>query len=278
VPEYENKPVPEGINYSQEHPLKEFTILLSGIGLTLFVIVLLLALFAEMLARQIPFSAELALQEQYSDIVLGTFDISDQNSDAQRYLQNLADELSAHQNLPEGMSITVHYSDGDTVNAFATLGGNIVIFKGLIDKLPSENALAMVLAHEIAHIKHRDPVVALGRGFTIAFAMAAVSGLTDGALFERVMGNVGSLTQLSFSREQETAADNLALQALFAYYGHVEGADALFRVLQESSAQDYVPDFMSTHPLNDDRVGNVHEFASKHHSDAQTLRPLPSIF
>ena len=48
--------------------------------------------------------------------------------------------------LPKDMSITVHYSTDKTVNAMATLVGNIIIFQGLIDVLPNENALAMVMA------------------------------------------------------------------------------------------------------------------------------------
>ena len=64
----------------------------------------------------------------------------------------------------------MHYDASDTVNAFATLGGHVVIYRGLLEKLPNENVVAMVVAHEIAHIKHRDPVAALGRGVAITLA------------------------------------------------------------------------------------------------------------
>ena len=39
-----------------------------------------------------------------------------------------------------------------------------IFFKGLVERLKSEQALAMVMAHEIAHIVNRDPITALGRG------------------------------------------------------------------------------------------------------------------
>ena len=46
--------------------------------------------------------------------------------------------------------MTVHAVQDPTVNAFATLGGHVFVFTGLVDSLDSENGLAMVLAHELA--------------------------------------------------------------------------------------------------------------------------------
>ena len=108
--------------------------------------------------------------------------------------------------LPAEMQITVHYASDDTVNAMATLGGNIVVFQGLIDTVDSENALAMVLAHEIAHVRHRHPIVAMGRGFTVMLALSALSGVGDG-MIQQWVGSMGMLPMLAFSREQEEAAD-----------------------------------------------------------------------
>ena len=83
----------------------------------------------------------------------------------------------------------MHYDDDADVNAFATLGGHIVVYPGLLEAVPDENALAMVLAHEIAHVRHRHPIVGLSR----------------------------------------SAADATALETLARAYGHVGGADRFFR-------------------------------------------------
>ena len=85
----------------------------------------------------------------------------------------------------------------------------------------------MLVAHEIAHIKQRAPIVSLGRGITVALAVASLSGFGDSGMSEQLVGHVGLLTSLSFSRSQEVAADMEALQTLEAYYGHTQGAEKL---------------------------------------------------
>ena len=49
------------------------------------------------------------------------------------YLQNLSDQLSVAQGLPESIKITVHYVDQPVINAFATIGGHVFIYQGLIE-------------------------------------------------------------------------------------------------------------------------------------------------
>jgi|TARA_B110000902_G_scaffold113491_1_gene133728 Zn-dependent protease with chaperone function len=74
------------------------------------------------------------------------------------YIPGLTDKLAKAQDLDKDITITVHWMDDDMVNVFATLGGHIFITKGLWDAMPNENALAMVIGHEIAHANHRDPL------------------------------------------------------------------------------------------------------------------------
>ena len=59
--EYSNPQIPEGINVSSEHPLKDFFLMLSGIGIALVLAIMLLSIFAEQLVRVIPFEVEQAL-------------------------------------------------------------------------------------------------------------------------------------------------------------------------------------------------------------------------
>lgn len=69
---------------------------------------------------------------------------------ARARLRALAAKLAAVMSLPPGMDVTVHYADEKAVNAMATLGGNVVFYRGLLERLDSEDAVATVLAHEIA--------------------------------------------------------------------------------------------------------------------------------
>ena len=87
-----------------------------------------------------------------------------------------------------------------------------------------ENALAMVIAHEMAHIKHRHPVMALGRGVVIGLFLASLSGFNGDRVVGRIVNNTGMLTLLKFNRDQEREADRTALAAVAGNYGHVAGA------------------------------------------------------
>jgi predicted Zn-dependent protease len=202
---YENPQIPEGINVSPTHPLKDFALLLGGVSALIVVAVLALSFAAGYLVRFVPFEQERALASSIdADWLKQSHSADDKRRE--QYLQALGRQLAAAMDLPAEMQITVHYSSDDTVNAMATLGGNIVVFQGLIDTVDSENALAMVLAHEIAHVRHRHPIVAMGRGFTVMLALSALSGVGDG-MIQQWVGSMGMLPMLAFSREQEEAAD-----------------------------------------------------------------------
>ncbi len=263
---YSNPQIPEGINVTPVHPLKEFFTLIAGVGAVVIVAVILLALLAQWLVSFIPFEKE----QQWLGSLGSSFvnsqkieNIPETDGQVESYLQNLADKLSKAQGLPADIKIKVHYIEADTVNAFATLGGNVVIYKGLLEQLPHENALSMVMAHEIAHVKHRHPIMALGRGVAIGLALVSVSGVGDGSLSQQLLGNISLLTVLSFSRSQEIESDNEALETLLTYYGHLEGADALFHVLQQEYEGMEPPQFLSTHPHTDHRIERVNAIQSE---------------
>jgi Zn-dependent protease with chaperone function len=88
----------------------------------------------------------------------------------------------------------------------------------LLKSVKSENALAMVLVHETAHIKNRDPITALAANAAFSLITAVIFG-ADKGFFEK------SITSSLFSREQEERADKDALLALQNYYGHTLAAE-----------------------------------------------------
>lgn len=271
---YENRPVPEGINVSPSHPLKEFALLLGGVSALLVGAVLVLSLLAGYLVRFVPFAQEQALAASLEDRwrqqkpAVAT--------PAEQYLQALAGRLAAAMDMPPEMPITVHHVAGDTVNAMATLGGHIIVFQGLIDALPNENALAMVLAHEIAHVRHRHPIVAMGRGFTVALALSSLAGIGDG-LMQQWFGSLGMLPILSFSRSQEAAADADALRAVHQVYGHVGSAAALFEQLAQHSTLPDPPALFSTHPGHGERIERIRRYEREHPGGPDNvLTPIPA--
>jgi len=261
--EYSNPEIPEGINTSTQHPLKEFFLLMGGILGIVIAAVVVLTLLADRLAVYIPFELEMQLATRVTD---GLPAVEVESPPIENYLNGLADKIAAAQELPPEMQITVHYVDDDLVNAFATLGGHLFMFRGLLEKLPHENAVAMVLAHEIAHIKHRHPIRSMGRGVIFGLAITMVSSTLGNAMTDQVLSNAGGLTVLKFTRDQETEADQTALNSLYQLYGHVEGADLLFEVLEQGNGgeQLQMPEFFSTHPLSENRINHIHAFQAEH--------------
>ena len=272
--EYENPKIPEHINTSRENPLKEFSILLIATVLLVVVASLVLGFGGSWLAGKIPFSAE--------NKIAGLYDISQHTAnkthpEITQYLQTLADKISKAQNLPAEMKITAHYMDDDMVNAFATLGGHLFIYRGLLEKLSSENSLVTLLGHEVAHVKYRHPIKSLGRGVLVSIAMASIVG-TDA----QVLGDAGMLTILKFSRDMETQSDEEAMHTLHTLYGHLNGGATLFQVFHDMRVEmnsEEPSEFFSTHPLDVNRIQNFSVVAQeKNWSEIGELTPLPNFF
>lgn len=269
--QFENRPIPEGINVSDENPLVDFIWMLLTVGFIIGVLVVVLAVSAGWLAKNIPFSQEQRWAETFvQDAKEG---MTVESHRIEEWLQALADSLAGKMELEPGMRIRVHYVENDDiVNAYATLGGHVVVYSGLLKVLDSENAVAMVLAHEIAHIKHRDPVVALGRGIAVVLGLSTLGGVSDTAFANQVVGNVGLLTGLSFSRAQENEADEQAVVALRQYYGHLNGAAALFEYL-ERQQMTLVPEILNSHPLTEKRINRIKSAVA--HTDQGPVTALP---
>ncbi len=272
--EYSNPEIPEGINTSKQHPLKDFFILTAGVLGGIILIVIVISQSVEHLAIYIPFSIE---QKLLSGIDLTLEDEQETSPEIQEYIDQLTAKLLPNMDMPEDITVNVKYIDSPVQNAFATVGGHISIYRGLVNLLPSENALAMVIAHEIAHIKHRDPIVAMGRGVAIGLFLAAITGSSTDRYVGSVINETGTLTVLGFNRKQERLADASALQALENTYGHVAGADTLFKTFQKLEQEEHmnkVPEFFSTHPLSDKRIREIQQLASKNNWSTEG-EPVP---
>lgn len=251
-----NPRVPEGINVSRHSAVRDL-FLLTG-GLLAFVAILGIALFwfGGVIMRQLPVRWENALADA---VVVRAVD-APETAEARTItaeLQALADRLSPSMVADEETRIQVHYLDSDIINAFATLGGHVFIARGLIERMPNENALAMVMAHEIGHVVERHPASATGGGLLVTALWSLIFGGSPDGLSALVTGP-DALLVTGFSRAAEREADLRALDALARTYGHVGGADHIFTVFRdELAAMPLPPQILSTHPLSADRIAAV---------------------
>ncbi|ORU89887.1 MAG: hypothetical protein A6F71_02690 [Cycloclasticus sp. symbiont of Poecilosclerida sp. M] len=272
---YENPQIPEGINTTKEHPLKELLVLLIGSLLVILSITFVVTFGGGWLVDKIPFSIEKKVSNMY--------DVEKHVDDKRapeliHYLQGLVDQISEAQDLPEDIKITVHFINSGTVNAFATLGGHVFVFRGLLEKLPNENTLVTLLGHEIAHVKLRHPIKSLSAGIFFSILTSAVTGGTGSDL----LGSAGLLGSLKFGRDMEQQSDKEAMVSLQGMYGHLNGGAELFRIFQkmkEESDIDEPVKMFSSHPHDEKRIKNFQVVAKdKGWHETGALTPLPDFF
>ncbi|MFK7816502.1 MAG: M48 family metallopeptidase [Gammaproteobacteria bacterium] len=268
---------PEGINVAVEHPLKSFFILTAGTIGIIIITVLALGLAADYLVKYIPVEYEQSLFSE-DGVYLMPFatDDSDEGIQVKQYVQNLVDQLHS----ASGESFSDHHflveiANTNDVNAFAVPGGHIVVTKGLFSSIESENGLSMILAHEMAHHYERHPLRSTGRGLVVSLFLLTILGADGSSFLQGFIGNTASITNLAFSRQQETDSDNFASKLLIKFYGHASGAAEFFEYINsEESVIDDIPSFLSTHPATENRISDLVEI-EKDYSGVK--KPLPAF-
>jgi len=185
------------------------------------------------------------------------------------YLQHLIYQLVRHSKL-EDRRLEIVVVDNRTINAFAVPGGVIGIHNGLLLWAQTEDELATVLAHEIAHLSQRH----FSRGVEFQqkqqpLALAAM--LASLILMATAGADVGmaalSATQaatqdsaLRYSRGNEQEADRVGMQTMVAAGMDPHAAPAMFeRMMQASrySNANRMPEFLRSHPLSENRIADT---------------------
>ncbi|WP_188547993.1 M48 family metalloprotease [Hymenobacter qilianensis] len=139
--------------------------------------------------------------------------------------------------------------DDEIQNAFATPGGHIYVFSGLIKFLETEDQLAGVLGHEIAHADRRHTSRSLQKEFGVSFLLSLLLGENPNQLAQIA----ASLGQLRFSREYEVEADEFSVRYLNSTPYSCDGAAGFF-IKAAAQAPTSTPEFLSTHPNPGTRV------------------------
>jgi len=142
--------------------------------------------------------------------------------------------------------------DDATLNAFCTPGGYIYVYTGLIKYLDTEAQLAGVMAHEIAHADRRHSTDQLTKRYGLSVLLSLVFG-EDPNLLAEIAAN---LVNLSFSREDESEADEYSVIYLYPTVYDARGAAGFFQKL-EAQGTSSPPEFLSTHPAPDNRIENI---------------------
>ena len=157
--------------------------------------------------------------------------------------------------------------DSREINALSTPGGYIFITKALIDITPSEDALAGIIAHEMAHVilKHGIKMIndmnITAQADIMAQKAAALAGNSSASarvlsLRDSVNDIFNTMIKSGFSQPQEFEADNLAVKLLASAGYSPGGLLETLNVLRAAQGRQS-GGFFSTHPATGERIANA---------------------
>jgi beta-barrel assembly-enhancing protease len=180
-------------------------------------------------------------------------------------VQRIGDRLAA---VCDRQELIYHFGiiDEETVNAFSLPGGYVYIFQGLIERTASDDELAGVMAHEIAHITARHAIKRYETGLGAQLVqLATIAGQDTNAT--RGLGVAMGAARLAYARQDELEADRLAVKYLEA--AGFDGAAMLaFLDTLHGLNQDHTrylpagvtrPQYALTHPYVPERLREVKE-------------------
>ena len=168
------------------------------------------------------------------------------------YIRQIGQRLGEASQIP--MPFTFQVVDNDDANAFATVGGYIYIYTGLLRKIRNETELAGVLAHEMAHIQQRDGLNQLWLQLTTLQLVELAPSLQEPLIFWG-----GHLRSIANSHEDEFTADALAFRWLGQVGYNPAGMLTLLNRLSNDGADSSAPALISTHPAAQRRLARLRQ-------------------
>jgi predicted Zn-dependent protease len=188
-----------------------------------------------------------------------------------------------------GNRIVAQTNDGDhrftffavkdpRINAFALPGGYIGVHTGLLEATRSEDELAGVIAHEVAHVTQRHIARAIhanSRQSILSTAMmlgaiivAAAGGSSDAVQGAMAVAQGSAMQQqINFTRSNEFEADRVGISALADAGFDPYGMASFFEVMSRqttTSPEMRAPEFLRTHPVSTDRIAEARNRAREY--------------
>ena len=147
-----------------------------------------------------------------------------------------------------------------SVNAFAAPGGLVVVHTGLLAKATSVDELAGVLSHEIVHATRRHSLRQIIYDLGLTTTISWVFSIPEGASVT-IAGAAMNLSELKFSRDQESEADAGGVELLEKAKLPAGGLQSIFEMLTRETAD--IPAFLSTHPADEQRLASLEKLVSE---------------
>lgn len=176
----------------------------------------------------------------------------------------------------KGCAYPVYLADRNDNNAF-TDGRRIVIHRGMLPLARSDEELALVVGHELAHITNghlnkqaANQVAGTFGGLALDLAVAAV-GVNTGGAFTRAGGKIG---RAAYSQDFEREADYVGMYYVARAGYETAGVESFWRKMADTSAESI--SFAGTHPSSAERflmIRQTHKEITVKRKTGQALVP-----
>lgn len=197
--------------------------------------------------------------------ILGTYSLY-YNEELYSYLNSICNSIiinSEGVNPYKGYFIGV--LDTNQINAFATPGGHILISRGMLKSVNSEDELAAVISHEISHIQLEHSIKAIKKnertqitGLITTGVLAILVGTQENAKKEDVKSVIDTGLQLTdfttnlvntgYSKNTEFKADKNALLLMQNTGYNPKAMKDMLQTLKKNKSKNYKLGFGKTHP------------------------------
>lgn len=151
--------------------------------------------------------------------------------------------------------------DDETVNAWCMPGGKVCVYTGILPLFDSDDELAVVMGHEIAHAiaRHGNERMSQQMILNGVGTVLTPTDTTQVSIFQKVFMGSATLGMLAYSRSHESEADKLGL--VFAKVaGYDPNAAITFWKKMAAQGGSGVPEILSTHPSDEKRIADLEEF------------------
>ncbi len=191
------------------------------------------------------------------------------------YLEQLTFKLATHSQLTD-RRLELIVINNPTMNAFAVPGGVVGTHTGLFMYAQSEDQLASVLSHELAHLSQRHFARRLAN--QKANSVTSMAGLLAGLILAATVGGDAGMAamtasqaaamdrSLRFSRQNEQEADRIGMDTLHQSGMDPNGVARMFdRMLAATRyTGHHPPEFLLTHPLTESRIADARNRVRKY--------------
>lgn len=151
----------------------------------------------------------------------------------------------------------------DSANAFALPGGKVGVHTGMFNVAGSQDQLATVIGHEIAHVLSKHGNERVSQEFAVQQGLALLQALANpqSQMGQTVMGLLGVGAEfgilLPYGRVQESEADLFGLNLMARAGFNPRESVVLWQNMSRQAKGEEPPEFMSTHPSHTTRINDL---------------------